>query len=196
MRCLSCLLLLLAASLLRAGDNLVRNPDFAAGLEHWTATFPEPNETNYSRNHLWVKVVQVDGKPALEYTLSAPVAASEGVKTVSDLIEVDPARSYEFGAEVWSAAPSLILFLEGYREDPERTEKGNDQYPGYVRTYRATIFVKGEKNAWQTVRRRISPMLKRRDKAPTHVLIKLYAYHPPGVARFRNVFLRAVDTPD
>lgn len=171
-------------------ENLVPNGDFADGLKGWKVHFPEANEQNYARNHEWLQVT--DGE--LLVTMPAKVAALAGVKAVSELIPVSggPETELEFGAELFSEAPSVIIFIEAYQEDPERTEVGDNQYPGYVRSYRATIHVKAKKGEWATVRRTIKPF-KRERYAPSHVLIKLFTYQSAGSVRFRRAFIHLND---
>ncbi len=177
-------------------DNLVANPDFSDGFKGWIVHFPEENEQNYSRNHEWIEIAPgPEGKDkAIHFTLSAAVAASEGVKAVTPLMKIEdlPGKAYEFGAEVYSDNPSLILFIEGYQRDPEQQEKGNDHYPGFARSYRATIHVKIPRNQWGQAKRVITLPTQDRYR-PSHMLIKLYAFHPAGNAWFRNVYLRPVD---
>ncbi len=175
---------------LRAGDNLVANPAFKKRLKEWKVEFPEPNETKYANNHNWIKVVKAPGKAgkkAIEFALSGSVAASEGVKAVTPLLEIEEGANYEFGAELKSMAPACKIFLEGYKKDPEYTENGNDRYAGFVRVYRATIHVKVPRGKWGVASRVLKPPKRYQ---PTHVLIKLYAYWPAGKVYYTNVFLR------
>jgi len=178
---------------LAAGENLVANPDFAAGLEPWNAVFAEPNETKYARNHEWVEVVPApagEGK-AVRFTLNGAVAASEGVKLCTPLIPLKAkgGQAFEFGADIFTDAPSLIIFFEGYQVDATQQDKGNDHFAGYARSYRATLFVKEPPGKWATVRRTLTLPTKER-YLPSHALLKLYAFHPAGTAYFRNVILR------
>ena len=101
----------------------------------------------------------------------------------------------EFGAEVYSTGPSPIIFIEGYQVDEERTENGNDRYAGFVRSYRATIHVKNAKGKWAPQSRILHPGAKPKRYRPTHMLVKLYAFHPQGDIYWRKVFLRKVKTP-
>lgn len=176
-----------------AGENLVTNPDFAQGLAPWNAIFAEPNETKYARNHQWVSVVPAPGGQgqAVKFTLNGAVAASEGVKLCTPLIPLQAAggQRFEFGADILTEAPSLIVFFEGYQVDATQTDKGNDHFAGFARSYRATLFVKEPAGKWATVRRVITLPTKAR-YLPSHALLKLYAFHPAGTAYFRNVFLR------
>jgi hypothetical protein len=172
------------------GDaNLVRNADFSRGLEHWQVTFLEPNEKKYHRNHEWVEVVSNPDGPGkcLQFSIPPAVAASEGVKAVTPLMPIETGVQYEFGADVWTSGTALIIFIEGYREDPEQQTAGDNFYPGYRRIYRKTIQFKGGPGKWQTARAVAAPPKRYQ---PTHVLIKLYAYYPAGTVRFRNVVLR------
>ena len=175
------------------GENLVPNPDFKGGtLEQWKATFPEPNETKYARNHQWIAVVdapKATGKAAC-FTLNGAVAASEGVKLLTVMMPVEKGKTYEFGADVYSEGPSPIIFIEGYQKDETQTDDGNDHFKGYARVYRATIFVKNAGGKWATQTRTITPPEKERYQ-PTFMLIKLYGYYPEGKVYFKNVFLRA-----
>lgn len=192
---LGLLLLCTAVGSRAESENLLVNGKFSDGLKQWKVTFPEANETKYGRNHQWTEVVAapVGGGKCLQFTLNNAVASSEGVKACSELIKIEPGATYEFGADVMSAGPSPIIFIEGYKEDPERQETGDNQYPGFVRTYRATIQVKdaGGKN-WKPQRREITPKGSTKGNQPTHLLVKLYAYYPEGKIWFRNVFLRKV----
>jgi hypothetical protein len=191
-------LLIATLAAARAGDpNRVPNPTFADGLKHWIVTFPEPNETKYSRNHQWVSLVPDPAggtAKVLLFDFPGAVAASEGVKAVTELIKLDgqPGQEFVFGADVFSAGPTQMLFLEGYQVDAAQTEQGNDHYRGYARSYRATLFIREPPGKWATVTRRFK-LPKEARYFPTHVLIKLYAYHPAGKAYFRNVYLRPVE---
>jgi len=185
-----------------SSKNLVSNPHFDQNLEGWQASFPEANETKYARNSEWITITTVgddkskisDDDPAdpqdkiVTFTLSKQVAASEGVKLVSDLMPVDPTYSYRFGADVQTHGPKPIIFLEGYQVDSERKESGSDQIPGYVRVWRATIHVKEGKGLWQRATRVINFPKQERFR-PAFIRIKLYAYHPAGEVSFDNVFL-------
>ena len=176
------------------GGNLVANGDFSKGMEAWNATFPEANETKYAKNHECVAVADAPGAAAgakaVKLTLTKAVAESQGVKAVTPLMEVDPAASYEFGAELLTRGPSAIIFVEGYRRDPSQTAAGNDQYPGFVRCYRATIQPKCGRGAWSAQARTIELGKLKEKYRPTHLLVKLYAFNPAGEIFFRNVFLR------
>lgn len=179
------------------GGNLVCNGDFSKGLEAWHTTFPEANETKYAKNHECVAVAAAPGAAAnakaVRFTLTQAVADSQGVKAVTPLMEVDPAASYEFGAELLTRGPAAIIFIEGYRRDPSQTVAGNDQYPGFVRCYRATIFPKCGPGVWSPQARTVELGRLQGKYRPTHLLIKLYAFHPAGEIFFRNVFLRKVE---
>ena len=185
------------AAVQKGDGNLVRNGDFARGLEGWTATFPEANETKYAKNHACVSAADAPnaaaGAKAVKFTLTKSVAESQGVKAVTPLMEVDPVASYEFGAELLTLGPSAIIFVEGYRRDPSQTAAGNDQYPGFVRCYRATIQPKCGRGAWSPQARTIELGKLREKYRPTHLLVKLYAFNPAGDIFFRNVFLRKVE---
>jgi hypothetical protein len=178
---------------LAAGENLVANPDFSAGLAPWNATFAEPNETKYARNHQWVEVVAAPGAKgqAVKFSLNGAVAASEGVKLSTPLIPLhaEGGQRFEFGADILTEGPSLIIFFEGYQVDATQQDKGNDHFAGYARSYRATLFVKDPPGKWATVRREIT-LPKQAKYLPSHALLKLYAFHPAGTAYFRNVYLR------
>jgi len=193
-------LFVLASRLVAAppAANLVLNPDFAQGLAHWQTSFLNPNETKYARNHEWVSVVSApDGKGKVaKFEFPGPVADSEGVKACSDLIAIDPTpgTSYEFGADVCSAGPSVILFIEGYQADPTQTVSGDNHFAGYVRVYRATLFVKAPKDSWSHELRQIK-LPKEKRYCPSFISIKLYAFHPAGQVLFRHVFLRPVAGP-
>ncbi len=180
-----------------AGENLVKNSDFTKKLEHWKTSFPEPNETKYAKNDQWVSVVDApEGKgKALHYTINGTVAASEGVKTCTELIPVDGSASYEFGCDVYTKGTAMVIFLEGYQKDPIQTKAGDDKYPGFARSYRATIFPKNGPNQWAPQSRVVNFGKQPAKYKPTHVLIKLYAFYPEGEVFFRNVFLRKVDGP-
>ena len=172
-----------------AGGNLVKNGNFTKKLEHWKVEFPETNESKYNDNHRYVKLVAAPrsrGK-CVEFTLTAPVAASQGVKAITDFIPICQGVTYEYGAEIFRDGPQVKIFIEGYEKDPEQTEAGNDCYLGFSRVYRAPIHVKTNNRAWHTVSRRFEPPKQFR---PSHVIIKLYAYHPAGKVYFRDVFLR------
>ncbi len=173
-----------------AGRNLVSNSDFSHGLKDWQVRFAEPNEEKYARNHQWVKdVFTPDDGPgfSLEFKLTPEVAASEGVKAVTGLMELADGVKYEFGADVQTRGPAVKIFVEGYVRDPEQRESGNDQYPGFRRVYRKTIHVKGTIGEWQAWRQTINPPAR---YEPTHAVIKLYAYLNPGLVYFRNVVLQ------
>jgi hypothetical protein len=196
------MLLLSCAFVVQGGDdNLLPDPSLKEGLKHWKTTFPEPNETKYARNHEWVtteSAPKASGK-AITFTLNGKVAASEGVKASSPLIPVDAEKAYEFGADVLSSGCAVKIFIEGYKEDPEYTEAGNDRYPGFRRCYRCVIHYKGKPGQWQQaiqtfpIAKKGKRLALRKRHQPTHVLIKLYAYHPAGTVHFRNVFLRVSD---
>lgn len=186
-------LLLALAVPLRAGEqNLLPNGDFGKGLARWKVTFPEANETKYSRNHDWITVVDSPGGggKAVRFVLSEGVAASEGVKAVTEMVEIDPAGAYEFGADVFTRGPTLKMFIEGYVKEPKQQVAGNDMYPGFVRVYRASIHVRTGPEAWSTQRRVFDLSKAPKANRPTHVLVKIYAYWPKGEAFYRNVFLR------
>lgn len=174
--------------------NLIANADFSDGLKHWKVEFPEPNETKYSRNHEHIKIVPAPnrGGNAIKFTLSGGVAASEGVKAVTEMMPIEQGTAYEFGADVFSEGPAPIIFVEGYQEDPEREDVGDNQYKGFVRVYRATIHVKNAGGKWASQLRAIKPPPTKRHQ-PTHILIKLYAYWPKGQIHFANAFLRRTD---
>ena len=180
----------------KAGGNLVKNGDFAKGLEAWTTTFPGTNETKYAKNHEAVSVADAPGAPAgakaLKFSLSKSVAESQGVKVVTPLLAVGAVPSCEFGAEVMVRGPSVILFAEGYRADPSQKESGNDQYPGYVRCWRATIFPKCGPGVWSPQARTVNLAKLPERNRPTHILVKLYAYGAAGEVFFRHIFLRNV----
>ncbi len=173
--------------------NHVPNPEFKQKLQHWQTQFPEKNETKYNGNHRLVSVVDAPagraGK-AIELNSIPKVAGSQGVKAVTPLIRIREDQAYEFGADVLSLAPAVKIFIEGYKEEAERTEAGNDRYPGFVRCYRAAIHVKVPKRKWGAASRIIKPPKRYQ---PTHVLIKLYCYWPTGKVYFTNVFLRPTD---
>ncbi len=183
----------------KAGGNLVKNGDFATGLEAWTAVFPGANETKYAKNQAAVSVADVPGATAgakaLKFSLSRAVAESQGVKAVTPLMAVGAVPACEFGAEVMVRGPSVILFAEGYRADPSQKESGNDQYPGYVRCWRATLFPKCGPGVWSPQARTVNLAKLPERNRPTHILLKLYAYGAAGEAIFRNVFLRGAAVP-
>jgi hypothetical protein len=185
------LLLLLFSLPLNAQTNLIANSGFDQKdnpLAHWIVTFKEKNETKYHRNHKWVSIVTDSDKGAcLQFAFPEDVAASEGVKALTQMIPVKPDSAYTFGAELKSAGPSVIVFLEGYKVDPEQKQNGHDFFAGYSRIYRATIHVKSPKGLWSREARTIKPPKRFQ---PTHMMIKLYAFHPKGKVLFKNVFLR------
>ncbi len=173
--------------------NLVPNPRFAEGLKHWKIRFPAPNETKYGKNHELVKVVDAPlekGGKAVELDSIPKVAGSQGVKAVSPLIAIAKGKNYEFGVDLYSTAPASKIILEGYDVAPDRKETGDNQYPGFVRKYRAVIHVKIEKGKWGTASRIIKPP---KGREPSHVLVKLYCYWPTGKVYCTNVFLRQTD---
>ncbi len=182
-------LLLVAAE--SAALNLVRNPAFEDGMKFWQIRFPEENETKYRRNHEWVEVVANPDGPGkcVQFSIPPSVAASEGVKVVTEMVELTPGKQYEFGADVRSMAPAVKIFLEGYRRDPEQTVAGDNQYRGFVRCYRKVIHVHAELGTWSTEIQKLNPPAR---YLPTHVVVKLYAFHPAGKVYFRNVILREV----
>lgn len=99
-----------------ADGNLVRNSNFNDGLQDWQVRFPAPNEEKYARNHQWVKhVFTPDDGPgfSLEFKLTPEVAASEGVKAVTGLMELAEGVKYEFGADVQTRGPARKIVLEG-----------------------------------------------------------------------------------
>jgi len=177
-----------------AGPNLVKNGEFTKQLEHWKVDFPQPNETKYLENPKWVAVVdnpQGSGT-ALKFTLNGNVAASQGVKACTEMMEVNPDANYEFGAELFTKGPTLKVFLEGYIKDEAQQVVGNDFYPGFSRVYRCVIHVRSGQGGWAT--EKLAARLAKLEKRykPTHVVIKLYAYWPEGEVYWRNVFLRKV----
>ena len=174
-------------------ENLLPNHDFSRGLSEWQTRFQEENEKKYWENHKHVTVVAnpVGSGRALRLTLPRAVAASQGVKVQSQLMEVKPGKSYMFGAEIISEGPTPKIILEGYTEDSQRQTKGADQIPGYRRIYRAVIHPDSvDAQEWSTHSREISPPSRYQ---PSHVLIKLYAYWPKGTIYFNNVELRKTD---
>lgn len=176
-------------------DNLLKNGDFTQSLSHWKIRFDAPTETKYGRNHEWITVErQVQGAPAaIRFTLTPAVAASEGVKASTPLIPLKPETAYEFGCRIRSQGPSAKVILEGYQRDPERTDDGADQIPGFKRIYRAVIHPKDISGEWSRHRRVIHPPTRYQ---PTHVLIKLYAYLGTGEIHFTDVYLeQAPETP-
>lgn len=177
-------------------ENLVPNGDFAKGLEGWQVQFLEPNETKYAHNHEWVSVVdapKASGK-AIKFEFGAGPASSEGVKAITGLIPIDPAGSYEFGADLLSTGSTMKIFLEGYKVSPEHQDQGSDQFAGYVRCYRKVIHVKSGVGAWATERQVADIGTLKPRYQPTFVVIKLYAYWPAGTVHYRNVFLRQLQT--
>ena len=184
----------LAATAFADGSgNRLGNGDFSRGLAEWTVRFPEPNETKYARNHLWVDTVEnpLGEGVVARFSLNRSVAASEGVKASTPLLPVEPGVAYEFGADILSEEPTAKVILEGYVEDAERTARGADQIPGFRRIYRAVIHPKGVSGSvWTSHRRRIAPPSRHQ---PTHVLVKLYAYWPEGKIFYDNVFLREAE---
>lgn len=180
--------LFLAFSTAGWAQNLVPNPDFRRGLENWKVRFEEPNETKYARNHEWIEVVADphDGGRCIQFALTPAVAASEGVKAVTPLIEIETGVDYEFGADVMTLGPAVKIMLEGYYVDPEQTAAGGDNYPGFRRIYRKVIHARGATDSWKPFYQDISPPARYQ---PTHVVVKLYAYHPAGQVMFRNVRL-------
>lgn len=193
MRWIAAICLLCGAGLAWAGENLVPDPDFRHGLEHWKVRFPEPNETKYANNHQWVSVAAAPGGgKALKMVSKGSVAASEGVKAVTPMIEIDPEGSYEFGAETWSSGTAVKIFIEGYQKDPERTEAGADAYPGYVRVYRKTMHVKTPPKKWGKSLQELHFAQRHKRYRPDALLIKLYCYWPAGEVYFRDVTLRPI----
>ncbi len=169
--------------------NLVRNGEFKENLKHWKIKFTEPNETKYSKNHESVNLVAdvAGAKNALQFRLTPAVAASQGVKAVTELIPVAAGQTYEFGCSIRSLGPSVKIILEGYKEAPERKTAGADQYPGFKRIYRAVIHPRNLSQNWSEHKRTFTPPPRYQ---PTHVLIKLYAYLGQGNVFFKEVFLR------
>jgi len=186
---ISHLLVGLASAMPLYGNNLIGNGDFSQELATWKISFPEESETVYERNHEWVDVVSnPEGEGSvLQFLLSRSTAASEGVKAVSPLIEIEAGTEYEFGADILSRGPSAKIILEGYVEDTARTARGADQIPGYRRIYRALIHPKEVSGKeWTSHSRVISPPARYQ---PTHLLLKVFAYWPEGEIYFNNVFL-------
>ncbi len=186
--CFECFVTLFIATAVAGAQNLVPNPDFKNGLETWKVRFEEPNETKYAKNHQWIEIIS-DPKGSgrcMQFSLNPAVAASEGVKAVTPLIEIEKGVEYEFGAEAMSLGPTVKMMLEGYYVDPDQKAAGGDNYPGYRRIYRKVIHARGAADSWKPFYQTISPPKRYQ---PTHVVIKLYAYHPAGKAMFRNVRL-------
>ncbi len=184
------------ASAATGGENLLQNGNFSDGLKGWKTTFPEANETKYALNHKNVQLVDAPndkGGKAVEFNSTGRTAASEGVKVVSRLIRIDSMKSYIFGVDVLRLGPGCKVFLEGYVENPEQTVNGNDQYSGFVRCYRASIHVKAKKGKWARKTRTINLAKVPKRSRPTHVLLKLYCYYPPGKVYYTNAFLRETE---
>jgi hypothetical protein len=181
-------LLLLAGS--RSGgpaENLLPDPGFRQLSRHWQVRFPEANETKYANNHKAVRLATSRaGVRCLEFRLDQGTAASQGVKTCSKLIAVQPGRAYTFGVSFQTEGPKPIVFLEGYRVAPGQELAGDNHYPGFERIYRATIQPQPAAGEWQTVQRTVKPPPRYQ---PSHLLLKLYAYWPAGTIRFRDPFL-------
>lgn len=156
-----CWLLLACAVRADVGDNLIPNPDFAKGLQHWKASFPEANETKYAGNEKLVAVINDPtggtGK-VLQFVVPPAVGQDQGVKCSSQLVKVNPHGCYEFGADIYTTnGCTVYIFMEGYQEDPSRTDplkdQGDNQYLGYVRVYRADIQGKVSDQKWSTISR-------------------------------------------
>ncbi|RMD79856.1 MAG: hypothetical protein D6820_07590, partial [Lentisphaerae bacterium] len=141
-------------------QNLIENGDFRQGLKGWKVRFPEANEKKYARNHENVKVVEAPDRPgsfAVSLASYGKTAQSQGVKVVSKLYPVKRGVEYEFGADVRRDRTGTIIFVEGYRKDPEQKVNGHDYIAGYRRCYRATIHVHEKSTDWVHVSRKIRP---------------------------------------
>ena len=184
------LILVIFALPVLAGENLVENPDFKLGLEHWKIKFPEPNEKKYGRNHQQVQVVANPAGPGNCIVLNVVgELTNAGVKAVTGLMPVEKGVTYEFGGDILSEGPPGFIFLEGYVVDPDRTMAGDNQYPGFRRIYRKKVPYGATDGKWQTLTRQATPPARYQ---PTHVLLKLYAYEKVGKVFFTNLIFTPV----
>lgn len=192
------LLLVGAVAPLHAGDNLVRNPSFADGLKHWMTAWEGSGyygEENGKRISLVADPTHEKAGKVMLFDIPPNVAANEGVAAATLIFEVQPYAVYEFGADVYSTGTAPVIFLEGYRANPEQTHQNYEEQRGYERFYRASIHVKNGRGSWATQKRRIDLSDKAARYQPTHVQIKLYAYYPAGKVYWTNVYMRMVEPP-
>jgi hypothetical protein len=105
----------------------------------------------------------------------------DGVRIVSENIQINPDATYRITVEIKSTAPKANVFVKGYVELRGRERQ----------VYKARMACEPkeeEVGEWRTYTRTFSPG-KTKGTMPTHMRVHIYAYWPPGEVYVDNVLL-------
>jgi len=171
--------------------------------------FPEETGAKYDNNHKHVTLTSGRTGRGIKMTISEAVGSSQGVRCISDLVQVRRDWPYEFGVDVCKRGVSVRIFVEGFRlpdEIRDNEEMPEEEKLTYLeRSYRmqintgaSTDHAKGYGGGWDRYSRVFMPPYKteRADKYKIdYVQVKLYGYMW-GEAWFDNVTLRQLSPPE
>ncbi|TAN36901.1 MAG: hypothetical protein EPN23_07220 [Verrucomicrobia bacterium] len=104
-------------------SNLLKNGNFAQGLEGWRYKYDLPGEGWYTNNHNLVSVAaEAEGKPKVLklhgtfYELASAVAM--GIKVDSDPVPIKPPEKARLTAVVKTTGPNCRILVYGYKWKP------------------------------------------------------------------------------
>ena len=126
------------------GDNLLKNGNFAHGLEGWRYKYDLPGEGWYTNNHNLVSVVaEAEGKPPvlkLHGTFNELMSGhAMGIKVDSDPVPFKPTERARLIASVRTTGPNCRILVYGYKWKPGVKPHPNPILPELRECYHSVL---------------------------------------------------------